>query len=182
MSVARTIKLASQHEMPIIGLGTFLSKPGEVKSAVQHALKVGYSHLDCAHVYGNEEEVGQGIKDSGRKREDLFVTSKLWNNAHKPERVVPAIKTTLNHLKLDYLDLYLIHWPIAVKDGDELHPKDSAGNDIFDNTLDFVETWKAMEECVKQGLTRSIGLSNFNIEQIEKVFIVNFCNIQSFLM
>lgn len=169
MSTTRAIKLLSNYEMPIVGLGTYLSQPGEVQSAVKHAIGVGYSHIDCAHVYGNESEVGEGIIASGKKREDLFIVSKLWNNSHKPERVLPCIQTTLKNLKLDYLDLYLVHWPIAFADSDNLFPKNEDGSDAFGDDLDFLDTWKAMEECVEKGLTRSIGLSNFNIQQIERV-------------
>jgi len=163
------IRLSSGFTMPCIGLGTFLSKPGEVKNAVLHALNTGYTHIDCAHVYGNECEVGQGIKESCKNRENLFITSKLWNNSHKPDRVLPALKKSLSDLQLEYLDLYLIHWPIALKEGDELMPQDENGNCIFDNSADFIYTWKAMEKCVEQGLIKSIGVSNFSIDQLKRI-------------
>ena len=115
-------------KMPLLGLGTWKSKPGEVAKAVEHALKSGYQHLDCAACYGNENEVGNGIKNSGVKREDIFVTSKLWNNKHHPDDVESACRQTLKDLGLDYLDLYLIHWPHAFARGEEKFPRTAAGD------------------------------------------------------
>lgn len=160
--------------MPLLGLGTWKSKPGEVENAVKVALDNGYKHIDCAAVYGNEKEVGNAFaakvgSDGVIKREDLFVTSKLWNSNHARERVVPALKQTLADLQLDYLDLYLIHWPHGFKNGDDKFPKDDEGNILFSDTH-YTETWRGMEECVKLGLTRAIGLSNFNSVQIQTVF------------
>merc|ERR1719369_601875 len=109
----QAVKLNNGQEMPLLGLGTWKSKPGQVTSAVSHALKSGYRHLDCAAVYGNEAEVGAGIKESGVKREEIFVTSKLWNTKHNPEDVEKTCRKSLEDLGLDYLDLYLIHWPYA---------------------------------------------------------------------
>lgn len=167
---SKTLKLNSGHEFPVIGLGTWQSKPGEVEAAVVAALEAGYSHIDCAYIYGNEKEVGKGIHSvvsSGKvKREDLFITSKLWNTRHNPADVKPSLKESLENLGLDYLDLYLIHWPISFKAGPDTFPKDEAGNLIYDN-VHYRDTWKVMEECVKEGLVRSIGLSNFNHEQIQ---------------
>lgn len=131
---------------------------------------MGYRHIDCAFVYGNEQEVGDGlaakIADGTVKRDDVFVTSKLWNTFHRADLVRPALEKSLQNLRLKQLDLYLIHWPMGYKEDGDIFPTDADGKTLFSDT-DYVETWKAMEECLKAGLTRSIGLSNFNIRQVE---------------
>jgi len=173
MSAAQTVKLSSGHSMPVCGLGTWKSKPGEVAASVKHAIKSGYRHIDCAAVYGNETEVGEGIsdamKEAGVKREDLFITSKLWNSRHHPDEVEPACKKTLQDLGLDYLDLYLIHWPYGFERGDNNFPKNEDGTVRFDVDTHPSETFKAMEKLVEKGLVRSIGVSNFNSEQISDI-------------
>jgi len=172
MSSVPTVTLSSGHKIPMVGLGTFLSKPGEVLNAVEVALRSGYRHVDGAHVYGNESEVGKAIANSGIKREELFLTSKLWNTFHRPEEVIPALKKTLADLGVDYIDLYLIHWPIAFVKSDTLFPADADGKNIMDNDAHFKDTWKAMEKCVEEGLARSIGVSNFNVDQIKQILEV----------
>ncbi|KAL0272490.1 UNVERIFIED_CONTAM: hypothetical protein PYX00_005435 [Menopon gallinae] len=159
--MASTVKLSNGQRIPILGLGTWKSKPNEVTEAVKYAIDIGYRHFDCAFIYQNEKEVGAGLsskfKEGVVKREDVWVTSKLWNTYHEPHLVEVGLRKTLSNLQLEYLDLFLIHWP---------HDRD--GNTIYSD-VDYVDTWKAMEECVRKGLTKSIGLSNFNSEQVERV-------------
>nr|CAH0103680.1 unnamed protein product [Daphnia galeata] len=162
------VKLNNGREMPILGLGTWKSKPGEVTQAVKDAIDVGYRHFDCAFYNQNEAEIGQALTEkmaSGEvKREELFITSKLWNTFHSPESVEPALKKSLSLLGLDYLDLYFIHWPI-IYFYCELFPKDENDKLMF-TSVDHVDTWRAMEKCK---LIRSIGLSNFNSKQLQHV-------------
>ncbi|XP_046689164.1 aldo-keto reductase family 1 member A1-like [Homalodisca vitripennis] len=166
------ITLNNGYKIPQFGLGTWKSKPGEVRGAVVDAIRCNYRHLDCALVYQNEKEVGEGIQLAIQqglcKREDLFITTKLWNTFHKEELVVPSLKKSLENLSLEYVDLYLIHWPHAFKEGSELFPMDANNKTAYSN-VSYLETWKGMEQCVQLGLTKSIGLSNFNSKQVAKV-------------
>ncbi|WWC98840.1 hypothetical protein V866_005733 [Kwoniella sp. B9012] len=156
-------------KIPVVGLGTWKSEPGEVTKAVSYALKDGYRHIDAALIYGNENEVGQGIKDSGVPREEIFITSKLWNT-HQPN-VAEGLQKTLDALGTDYLDLYLIHWPVRLvsNESHELLPVNPDGTRSVDRSWDQSETWRQMEEVYKSGKVKAIGVANWSIPYLEEL-------------
>lgn len=169
----RFIELNNETKMPILGLGTWKSEPSELYSATRWALKLGYTHFDCASVYNNEEAIGQAFADAMKeddlKRESIFVTSKLWNNMHKPEDVKPAFEETLKRLKLEYLDLYLMHWPVAQKKDAvmPLKPEDMLSLE----EVPLSDTWQAMEELYNAGLCKAIGVSNFGEKHLTELMM-----------
>lgn len=161
----KQIKLTNDIKMPALGLGTWKAQGQEVVQAILEAIKMGYRHIDTAMIYDNEVEVGQAIAMAIQmgfcSREDLFITSKLWNDRHEPHEVLPALEASLDRLKIDYLDLYLIHWPIAFKSGVVL--PESSADYLPLSQAPIVDTWRAMEQAQKTGLTRAIGVSNFTV-------------------
>ncbi|KAL2802524.1 NADP-dependent oxidoreductase domain-containing protein [Aspergillus granulosus] len=173
MSLGRSFKLNSGYDIPAVGLGTWLSKTNEVEKAVETALRVGYRHIDAAACYQNEAEVGNGWKKSGVPREQIFITSKLWNTHHHPDHVKEALEKTLADLQTDYLDIYLIHWPVAFEHTNEtLTPIDPVTKRFRLANVPTVDTWKVLEELVDVGKIRSIGVSNFTSEKLDDLLKV----------
>uniref|UniRef100_A0A3P9CLF9 alcohol dehydrogenase (NADP(+)) n=1 Tax=Maylandia zebra TaxID=106582 RepID=A0A3P9CLF9_9CICH len=167
------VALSTRQRMPVIGLGTWKSTSGQVKQAVHKALECGYRHFDCAAAYENEKEVGEALTlwvgpGKALQREEVFVTSKLWNTKHDPQDVEEACRTSLADLGLSYLDLYLMHWPIAFQRGKELMPRKEDGSICYSDTH-YRDTWTAMESLVDRGLVKAIGLSNFNARQTDDI-------------
>ena len=160
-------------EIPALGFGTSLSDNTKTRNAVKTAVEVGFRHLDAPERYRNEAEVGAALKDlfadGTVRREELFVTTKLWNNNHRPERVRPSLQASLNRLGLDAVDLYLVHTPFAFQPGDDQDPRHPDGAVIYDDGVTLEETWGAMENLVDEGLTRAIGLSDIDANSVRKI-------------
>ena len=158
--------------MPILGFGTWDIPPAKTYETVKLAIEKGYRHIDTAFIYGNEKEVGKAINDlihEGKiKREDVFVVTKVWNSFHERQSVVKSVNISLTNLGLKYIDLMLIHWPMGFKDGMDPFPKDKNGTIIFSD-VDYLETWAGLEEAKHMGLVKSIGISNFNSKQVERI-------------
>lgn len=172
---SHSVKLNDGHFMPVLGFGTLASEDvpkSKAAEATKVAIDVGFRHIDAAYVYQNEEEVGKALRekiaDGTVKREDIFYTTKLWATFFRPELVQPALERSLKKLQLDYVDLFIIHVPTAMKPGEELMPKDAHGKVILE-TVDLRDTWEALEKCKDAGLTKSIGVSNFNHKLLEMI-------------
>ena len=160
-----------QGSMPAMGLGTWQMAGEVATNAVKSAIELGYRHLDCAAVYGNEKDIGVALEDtfsgSSVDRDDVWVTSKLWNNRHQPDLVESALRETLADLRLDYLDLYLIHWPVAFRP--ELNRPDTGEGFVSLEEMPLEDTWEALEDCVDAGLCKNIGVSNFSIKKLKGI-------------
>jgi aldehyde reductase len=160
--------------MPVLGFGTLIPNAVTTISATRDALEAGFRHFDCAERYRNEREVGEalqtGLAVEGVPREDIFVTTKLWNTNHRPERVELAFEASRDRLRLNYLDLYLIHTPFAFQPGDDQDPRDQNGNILYDHGVTLLETWRAMESLVDQGKCRAIGLSDIGLDGLLPVY------------
>lgn len=165
----KTLKFDNGDTMHAIGLGTWKAKGNDVKKAVIDALHTGYRHIDTATNYGNEEQIGEALADVFAEgeifREDVFITSKLWNDSHGEGQVRPALEESLKKLGLDYLDLYLIHWPVAFRHGVEFPKKPEDYLPLSEVPL--IDTWEQMEQVKKDGLTRHIGVSNFSVKKLK---------------
>jgi alcohol dehydrogenase (NADP+) len=173
----RTTRIPLNHgagRMPVVGFGTLIADTAATLSATRDALEAGFRHFDCAERYRNEREVGEalqaGLAAGAVARADLFVTTKLWNTNHRPERVAPAFEASLNRLGLDYLDLYLIHTPFAFQAGDEQDPRDQNGNVVYDRGVTLLDTWREMESLVDRGRCRAIGLSDINLSILSPLY------------
>jgi alcohol dehydrogenase (NADP+) len=159
--------------IPALGFGTLIPDAAVTISATRDALEAGFRHFDCAERYRNEREVGEALQAglaAGIAREDIFVTTKLWNSNHRPERVRPAFDASLERLRLSYLDLYLIHTPFAFQPGDEQDPRDNDGNVIYDSGVTLLDTWKALENLVDRARCRAIGLSDVSLDQLVPIY------------
>ncbi len=169
----------STHEsgtIPAVGFGTLIPDQNATKQATRTALEAGFRHLDCAERYRNEAAVGEAIQDAFKagtlRREDLFVTTKLWNTNHRPERVKPAFDASRRRLQLDTIDCYIVHTPFAFQPGDEQDPRDDRGQVIYDPGVTLLETWRALERLVDDGHCKSIGLSDITLEKLREIVAV----------
>jgi diketogulonate reductase-like aldo/keto reductase len=159
--------------IPALGFGTLIPDPVATKQATKIALEVGFRHFDCSERYRNEQAVGDAMQEVFKagtvQRKDVFVTTKIWNNNHRPERVKPALEASRQRLQLDHVDCYLIHTPFAFQPGDEQDPRDERGQVIYDPGVTLVETWQALERLVDEGHCKAIGLSNVNLEKLQEI-------------
>ncbi|KAF7658023.1 hypothetical protein LDENG_00018330 [Lucifuga dentata] len=181
IQAARTIVLNDGTQMPVLGLGTWKSShlPRTlIQAAVEAAIAAGFRHIDTAYGYGNEVEIGKALRSKMQqgiiRRQDMFIVSKLWLTHHAPEDIPLCLNKSLNNLQLDYLDLYLIHFPVGLKKtGDELFPKKDGK--LLTSDIDYVDVWRGMEALQASGKVRSIGVSNFSILQLER--LLDLCRV-----
>jgi len=171
----RTLRLrGGVGTMPALGFGTLINDATQTRNATRAALAAGFRHFDCSERYRNEEQVGQTIREviqaGWMNRNDLFITTKLWNNNHRPQRVQPAFESSRDRLQLDSIDCYLIHTPYAFRPGDDQDPRDENGNVIYDESTTLMDTWRAMENLVDRGMCKAIGLSDVGLDQLREVF------------
>jgi diketogulonate reductase-like aldo/keto reductase len=162
--------------MPAVGFGTLIPDPFATRQATKTALEAGFRHFDCAERYRNEEAIGEAMQEmfkAGRiRREDVFITTKLWNTNHRPERVKSAFDGSRRRLQIDTVDCYIIHTPFAFQPGDEQDPRDERGQVIYDSGVTLVDTWRALERLVDEGKCKSIGLSDVNLETLREIVAV----------
>lgn len=162
--------------MPALGFGTLIPDPVATKEATRTALEVGFRHLDCAERYRNEEAVGEAMQETFRagtiRREDLFVTTKLWNTNHRPDRVKPAFEASCRRLQIDHADCYLIHTAFAFRPGDEQDPRDERGQVVYDREVTLADTWRALERLVDEGRCKSIGLSDITLDKLREIVAI----------
>jgi len=162
--------------LPAVGFGTLIPDPTVTKQAVKTALEVGFRHFDCAERYRNEKAIGDAMHEVLQggtvKREDIFVTTKLWNTNHRPERVRPAFDASCQRLQIDYVDCYIVHTPFAFQPGDNQDPRDENGQVIYDSGVTLIETWRALEDLVDCGRCKSIGLSDISLERLKEIVAV----------
>lgn len=174
--ILRFAKIPLAHgsgAIPALGFGTLIADPLATRQATRAALEAGFRHFDCAERYRNEQAVGDAMqvvfKAGAIRRADVFVTTKLWNSNHRPERVKPAFEASRKRLQVDHVDCYLIHTPFAFQPGDEQEPRDAHGQIIYDSGVTLAETWQALERLVDEGQCRAIGLSNVNLEKLREI-------------
>ncbi len=174
LRMARISLIHGTGQIPALGFGTLIPDATETITATRNALEAGFRHFDCTERYRNEREVGEalhaGLSAEAIVREHIFVTTKLWNSNHRPERVEAAFTASLDRLGLDYLDLYLIHTPFAFRPGDDQDPRDQNGSVIYDDGVTLLDTWRAMESLVDRGKCRAIGLSDITLDKLMPIY------------